>query len=178
MFDAVQGNRPERRSALITRELSRLNVDIATLSDVHFLGEGSLPEHGVGYTFFCLRKRATDGRISGLGCMVSIFIADRLENQPTSHYDCMMSMCLPLKNNQYVTLFNVYAPTLQAEPAEKKNKFYSELRSLLQSTFADDNCDFFARVGQDAVAWKGVLGTHGIGNCNGNGRMLLEICTE
>ena len=66
-------------------------------------------------------------------------------------------MRLPLKNKQYTTLFSVYAPTLQAEPAEK-DKFYSELRSLLQGTPTDDKLlvlgDFNARVGQDAVTWK------------------------
>ncbi|CAE1323598.1 unnamed protein product [Acanthosepion pharaonis] len=34
MLDAVHGNRPECRSALISRQLSRLNVDIAALSEV------------------------------------------------------------------------------------------------------------------------------------------------
>nr|XP_054774768.1 uncharacterized protein LOC129282940 [Lytechinus pictus] len=92
-----------------------------------------------------------------------------------------MSMRLPLKNKQHATLFSVYAPTLQADPAEK-DMFYSELRRLLQSTPADDKLlilgDFNARVGQDDVAWKGVLGRHGVGKCNDNGRLLLELCME
>ena len=45
---------------------------------------------------------------------------------------------------------------------KKKDKFYSELRSLIQSTPADDKViilgDFNTRVGKDATAWKGVLG--------------------
>ena len=90
-------------------------------------------------------------------------------------------MRLPLKNKQYATLFSVHAPTLQAEPAEK-DKFYSELRTLPQGTPADDKLlvlgDFSARVGQDAVTWKGILGRHGVGNCNNNGRLLLEFCTK
>jgi len=69
----------------------------------------------------------------------------------------------------------------QAELAEK-DKFYSELHSLMQSTPADDKViilgDFNATVGKDATAWKGVLGRHGVGNCNDNGRLLLELCTE
>nr|XP_054757380.1 uncharacterized protein LOC129263494 [Lytechinus pictus] len=70
---------------------------------------------------------------------------------------------------------------LFADPAEK-DMFYSELRRLLQSTPADDKLlilgDFNARVGQDDVAWKGVLGRHGVGKCNDNGRLLLELCME
>ena len=70
-------------------------------------------------------------------------------------------------------LFSMYVPTLRAEPAEK-DKFYSELRS----TSVDDKViilsDFNAKVGQDAESCKGVLGRHGVGNCNGNGRLLLE----
>ena len=32
-------------------------------------------------------------------------------------------------------------------------------------------------MGRDFELWKGVLGRHGIGNCNGNGRLLLEFCS-
>ena len=32
MTDAVDKNRPQRRSALVARELDRLNIDIAALS--------------------------------------------------------------------------------------------------------------------------------------------------
>ena len=181
MLDAADSNRPERRSALIAHELSRLNVDIAALSEVRFPDEGSLQEHGAGYTFFWSGKPATEKRLSGVGFMIRTSIASKLENLPTGHSDRIMSMRLPLKSKQYATLFSVYAPTLQAEPAEK-DKFYSELCSRLQSTPADDKViilgDFNARVGQDAVAWKGVLGRHGVGNCNDNGRLLLELCTE
>lgn len=90
-------------------------------------------------------------------------------------------MLLPLNIKQQPILFSVYSPTLQAEPAEKE-RFYSDLRRLLQSTPAAYKvlilCDFNARVGRDTKAWKGVLGRHGVGNRNGNGRQLLEFCSE
>ena len=52
MLDRADSCRPERRSALIAHELSRLNIDIAALSEVRFSGEGSLQEHGAGYTLY------------------------------------------------------------------------------------------------------------------------------
>ena len=33
-------------------------------------------------------------------------------------------------------------------------------------------------MGRDFELWKGVLGRHGIGNSNVNGRLLLEFCSE
>ncbi|XP_037803548.1 craniofacial development protein 2-like [Penaeus monodon] len=181
MLDADDSNRPERRPALIAHELSRLDVDIAALSEVRFPDVRSLQEHGTGYTLFWSGKPATERRFSGVCFMIRTSIAFKLENLPTGHSDRTMSMCLPLKNERYVTLFSVYALTLQAEPAEK-DRFYLELGSHLQSIPADDKViflgNFNARVGQDVDAWKGVLGKHGVGNCNDNGRSLLELCTE
>ena len=33
-------------------------------------------------------------------------------------------------------------------------------------------------MGRDFDLWKGILDRHGIGNCNDNGRLLLEFCSE
>ena len=181
MLDRADSCRPERRSALIAHELSRLNIYIAALSEVRFSGEDSLQEHGAGYTLYWSGKPETERRLSGVGFMVRNSIASKLENQPTGHSGRIISMRLLLWNQQYATLFSVYSPTLKAEPAEK-DRFYSDLRSLIQSTPADDKViilgDFNARVGQDSEAWNGVLGKHGVGNCNENGCFLLEFCAE
>ncbi|KAJ7428744.1 craniofacial development protein 2-like protein [Willisornis vidua] len=92
-----------------------------------------------------------------------------------------MSLRLPLHNKQHVVLFNVYAPTLQADPVEK-DKFYTDMRRLIQKVPADDKIiilgDFNARVGKNSEPWKGVLGKHGVGNCNDNGCLLLEFSAE
>lgn len=181
MLDRADSSRPERRSALIAHELSRLNIDIAALSEVRFADEGSLREHGAGYTLFWSGKPSTEKRLSGVGFMMRNSIASKLETLPMGYSDRIISLRLPLKSTQHLTLFSVYAPTLLADPADK-DSFYSDMRRLLNNTPANDKVmilgDFNARVGRDSEAWKGVLGRHGIGNCNDNGRLLLEFCTE
>jgi len=181
MLDSQDSKRPERRSALIAIELARLKVDIAALSEVRFPEEGSLRENGGGYTLYWSGKPATERRLSGVGFMVKNTIASKLETLPTGHSDRIMSMRMPLSNDQHVTLFSIYSPTLQADQAEK-DKFYSELRTLVKNAPSEDKIlilgDFNARVGQDSEAWKGVLGKHGVGKCNDNGRLLLELCSE
>ena len=154
MLDKTGSNRPARRSALIAHELSRLNRDIAALSEVRFPEEGSLQEHDTGYTLFWSGKPAKEKRLSGVGFMLKTSIASKLENLPSGHSDRIMSMHLSLENKKYLTFLSVYAPTLQAEPAVKDN-FYSELRSLLQTIPADDKIlilgDFNARLSQNSI---------------------------
>ena len=181
MLNLADSSRPESRSALVAHELSRFDVDIAALSKVRFPEEGCLKEKGAGYTIYRSGKPSTEKRLSGVGFTVRTSIVSKLETLPSRHSDGIASMRLPLNIEQHLTLFSVCSPTLRAEPAEKE-RFYFDLRSLLQSTPAADKVlilgDFNARVGRDTEAWKGVLGRHGVGNCNDNGRLLLEFCSE
>ncbi|XP_055895347.1 craniofacial development protein 2-like [Biomphalaria glabrata] len=86
---------------------------------------------------------------------------------------------LPLDGSRYVTIISAYASTLPAEP-ETKERFYNDLRRVLCKVNTTDKLiimgDCNARVGNDYSAWPGVLGRHG--NCNDNGRLLLELCSE
>ena len=52
-------DRPQRRSALVARELARLDIDIAALSEVRFAKQGSLREDGAGYPSFGLGRTRT-----------------------------------------------------------------------------------------------------------------------
>ncbi|XP_047470214.1 craniofacial development protein 2-like [Penaeus chinensis] len=181
MLDSADINRPGRRSALVAHELLRLNIDIAAVREVRFAGEGSLHEHSAGYTLYWSGKPEAKGRLYGMGFMIRSTIASKLENLPTGHSEQIISMRLPLWNEQHATMFSVYAPTLQAAPTEKE-EFYTDLHNLVQNAPAEDKVfilgDFNSRVGKDSEAWKGVLGKHGVGNCNNNGHLLLEVCTD
>ncbi|XP_047496478.1 uncharacterized protein LOC125044076 [Penaeus chinensis] len=48
----TNADRPEKRTALVPKELARYNVDIATLSETRFADKSQLTEHGGGYIFF------------------------------------------------------------------------------------------------------------------------------
>ncbi|CAI9737122.1 Hypothetical predicted protein [Octopus vulgaris] len=64
MLDKADSSRPERRSALIAHELSRLNIDIAALSEVCFADESGLKERDAGYTLFWSGKPSSEKRIN------------------------------------------------------------------------------------------------------------------
>ncbi|KAK6976599.1 craniofacial development protein 2 [Biomphalaria glabrata] len=113
--------------------------------------------------------------------MVKQSLAKKLLDIPVGHSDRLMSLRLPLDGSRNVTIISAYASTLPAEPKTKK-RFYDDLRRVLCKVNTTDKLiimgDCNARVGNDYSAWPGVLGKHDIGNCNDNGRLLLELCSD
>ena len=159
MMDSEDNECPQRHSALAAKELARWNIDIAALSEVRFANQGSLTEHGTGYTLYWSGKTKEERRLSGVGFMMKTQIANRLQSLPIGHSYRLMSFRLPIQGNRFATLISVYAPTLLAD-AEVKEAFYSDLRKLLQQVKSEDKVL--------------ILG----GNCNNNGCLLLEFCSE
>ncbi|VDL95101.1 unnamed protein product [Schistocephalus solidus] len=52
LLNNPRSNRPERRMALVARELARYKVEIAALKESRFSDQGQLEEMGGSYTFF------------------------------------------------------------------------------------------------------------------------------
>ena len=101
---------------------------------------------------------------------------------PKGVNDRLMTMRLPLSCGQkFVTTVSAYAPTM-TNPDETKDKFYKDLYTVIATVPNVDKLiilgDFNARVGCDSVSWEGVIGKHGVGNCNSNGLLLLQTCAE
>ena len=113
--DSDEADRPQRRSALVARQLARVDIDIAALREVRLAERGSLTEHEAGYTFHWSGKSKE---------------ASKLTSLPVGHSDRLMSLRLILQCNQFATIISVYAPTFRADP-ETKEAFNSDLRSLL-----------------------------------------------
>lgn len=174
-------NRPERRTAIVARELKRLNIDIAALSETRLANEGQLKEHGGGYTFFWKGKDLNEPRIHGVGFAIKNGIVDHLDELPCGINERLMTLRLKLTNNQRATVISAYAPTLTSED-DQKEEFYSQLDEILKNIPRSDKIlllgDFNARVGRDSALWGGVIGKDGVGKCNSNGTLLLTKCSE
>ena len=67
----------------MARELARLDINIAALSEVRFAEQGSLMEDGAGSTLFWSGKNKDEQRLSGVGFMIKTSIARKLQKLPT-----------------------------------------------------------------------------------------------
>ena len=54
----------------MAKELARLDIDTAALSEACFPEQGSLTEDGAGYTLFWSGKNKDERRLSGVGFMI------------------------------------------------------------------------------------------------------------
>lgn len=180
MLDRERAERPERRSAIIARELAKYSVDIGALSEVRFGGTGSIREEA-GYTIFWSGKTSGNQSESGVALAISNAIASKLTEDPKPVSDRMITLRLPLSNSRYCTIISVYAPTMTNHP-DNISQFYNQLDAVLKGVPKEDKIlllgDFNARVGQDDSTWNKVLGQFGTGKSNSNGELLLSICTE
>ena len=180
LLDTTSSACPERRSALIAKELQRYNLDIVALSETRLSGEGNLIEHSAGYTFYWKGRDMGLKREAGVAFAVKTSMVKCLEEIPSGVSDRLMTMRLPLAKGRYVTLVSVYAPTMAASDNEKLS-FYQSLKGILRNIPMADKIivlgDFNARVGRDHETWSG-LGRHGVGGHNSNGLLLLQLCEE
>nr|VZH91275.1 unnamed protein product [Spirometra erinaceieuropaei] len=180
--DNPRSNRPERRTALVARELARYKVDIAALSETRFSEQGQLEEMGAGHTFFWSGRPKAERRDAGVAFAIRNDIVGRLPCLPQGINDRLMSLRLPLRGGgKFATIISAYAPPMSS-PDAVRDKFYEDLHALLATVSKADKLiflgDFNARVGTDHTAWRGVLGPHGFRGSNDNGLLLLRTCAE
>ena len=179
LLDRENSGNPERRTAIVTRELSRYNIDIAALSETRLSDEDQLKEVGAGYSIYWIGKPKGEKREGGVGFAIRSSLTSRID-QPHGISDRIMLLRVPLSNSRSASILSVYAPTLDS-CQESIMAFYQDLRKVITSIPKEDKLlilgDFNARVGSDHQAW-GSLGKHGLGKMNSNGLILLQLCTE
>ena len=54
LMDSAGSDRPQRKKALVGRELGRYGIQIVALSETRFADVWEIKEAGAGYTFFWL----------------------------------------------------------------------------------------------------------------------------
>ncbi|BHF66011.1 hypothetical protein SprV_0200902500 [Sparganum proliferum] len=182
VLDNPRSNRPERRTALVARELARYKVDIAALSETRFSEQGQLEEVGSGYTFFWSGRPRAERRDADVAFAIRNDIVGRLPCLPQGINDRLMSLRLPLRRGgKFATIISVYAPPM-TRPDAARGKFYEDLHALLATVSKAHKLvvlgDFNARVSTDHTAWRGVLGPYGLRGSNDDGLLLLRTCAE
>ena len=165
-----------RKTAVIDKELSRLNIDVAALQETRFPEDGSLRERN--YTFFWQGKSTEEARIHGVGFAVRNSLLSTIK-PPTGGSERLLTMQMTASTGP-VTFISTYAPTLTST-ADEKDRFYEALDATIKSVPNKEGLyilgDFNARVGADHKAWPTSLGRLGVGKMNENGQRLLELCS-
>uniref|UniRef100_A0A0L8HXG3 Endonuclease/exonuclease/phosphatase domain-containing protein n=1 Tax=Octopus bimaculoides TaxID=37653 RepID=A0A0L8HXG3_OCTBM len=127
-----------RKTAVIDRKLTRLNVDIAALQNTRLADCGSIRERN--HTFFWKDLEKDERRIHG--------VRSAVQNR-------LLNMEVGTKTGR-AHLISAHAPILTAEN-EKKDQFYEEHQNVINSVPKADQLfliigDFNARVGADNQA--------------------------
>ena len=166
-----------RKTAIIARELEKLNLDIVALQETRLPGSGSLREKE--YTFFWRGLGVDESRIHGVGFAVRNRLVGSITT-PVGVSERIITLRLRTGKG-YTTFVCAYAPTLSGSP-EAKDEFYESLNDTLRSVSKRDQLlilgDFNARVGTDHGSWPTCLGRFGTGKMNENGQRLLELCAS
>ena len=163
-------------------ELARYSVDFAALSETRLSGEGSISEGDQrnGYTIFWRGYPEGRPRQHGVGLAVRNCHLNKIVEELSYISERLMTLRVPLANNEHMTLICAYAPTLTAEE-DVKDQFYEELDEALRSVNGRDKIillgDFNARVGRRSDLWN-AIGPQGVGKMNANGLRLLSLCSE
>ncbi|CAG4931733.1 unnamed protein product [Parnassius apollo] len=126
LLDREENACPERKTAIVARELSSYNIDEAALSETHLPDEGELVEYGGGYTFFWKGLASSEPRRSGVGFAVKNYLAAQLQEYPIHISDRITILHLYMGRENYLNVISGYAPTLDKSD-EVKDKFYEEL---------------------------------------------------
>nr|VZH92207.1 unnamed protein product [Spirometra erinaceieuropaei] len=169
--DNPRSNRPERRTALVTRELARYKVEVTALSETQFSEQGQLEEDRATRRGCRLRHPERHRGTTSLFAAGHQRSSDEAPSAPPGG-----------GGGEFAPIISAYASPMSNPDVAARDKFYEDLHALLATVSKADKLivlgDFNARVGTDHTAWRGVLGPHGLRGSNDNGMLLLRTCAE
>ena len=111
LLNREASSRLEWRTALVTRELQRLNIDIAALLETRLSDEDQLTEVNSGFTIFWVGKPKGEKREGGVvegrvGFATRSTLIDQLEC-PSGINDRIMKLCVPLPCGKHMSILSV-----------------------------------------------------------------------
>ena len=81
-MDNAGSDRPQRRTALVRRELDWYRIEITALSETRLAEEGLLKEFGACYTFFWSGRKNEERREAGVGFAIKSHLVSKLSGLP------------------------------------------------------------------------------------------------
>ena len=160
------------KTANVTREFRKYNLDLFGLSEVRWTGFGEL-KTATGESI--LYSGAEEEHHRGVGPILKREVT-LLKWNPVN--ERIMSARF---NSRFakLTIIQVYAPTNGAED-ESKEEFYEQLQREVEETPRHDALivmgDLNAKIGEGNEGWEKVMRQHGLGRMNENGERLATFC--
>ena len=115
-----------RKTAIINKELARLNIDVACLQETRLADSGSLRE--LDYTFYWQGLSHDEPRQHSVGFAIRNSLIATTE-PPTGGTERILTLRIKTVSG-FTNIFSVYAPTLTST-SETKDQFYSALDEAL-----------------------------------------------
>ena len=112
LLDRDSTVRPERRTALIAKELARYRIGIAALSETRLNHEGILKEDGGGYTFIWRGKPEAEDRLHGVGFAIRTSLMKFIPSLHVGINERLVKLRHPLTKSCHITIISANAPTL------------------------------------------------------------------
>ncbi|XP_068247980.1 uncharacterized protein [Palaemon carinicauda] len=150
--DVTNTNRPERRTALVCKDLARFNVDVTALSETRLPEEGNIREAGTRYAILWKGKALEEPRIHGVGFAICSQLVQQHNLALQAISEHLMTVRIPITRDRHLTLISVYAQTMTSTDDDKA-AFYTHLDRTIQAAPTNDKLvvlgDFNALVGKD-----------------------------
>ena len=94
LMDSARSDRPQRRTALVGRQLGRYGIKIAALSETRFAEIGEIKEVGAGYTYFLCGRKSEERREAGVGFAIKSDLDGKLSGLPNGINDRLITLRL------------------------------------------------------------------------------------
>jgi len=160
---------------IVERECQRNSMKLVGLAEVRWQGKGHFTTENGNMLIYSGPEASHE---HGVGVWL-----DKSVSKAVSRYNPINERMMIVHLNAKpvnITLCQVYAPTSAADEGEIE-AFYDTLQDVLDSAPSQDvkivMGDFIAKVGSD-VQLKGIVGEHGLGECNERGVKLIDFCAS